>query len=328
MRPIANPEVPVIDLATGDDVHSILPPCPAVGEGVHHAILGAVSELALLGYSPDEIEPMVIEWMSPVITPYPREIPDALEKVFGSGNPRLRNESFTKSAKWPASNFSDAIQITRNHGRFEQAELMLKLAEASPVDTMDKDLQLTTEEWLSVFYADADLLCIGENFWDREVRSFSGWKKSLRYAHYISPNPFRSAFWGRKNDNVLERRFLITEMDINDAQRLVVESYRLDPFDVQAAVILHLQGLGQLPLLSVVWSGKKSLHALWRADRDDAVNLSFMSAAVSIGVDKAGYTSSQFGRIYNPQENQPLFYLDPRLMNLTSNYDLSENKPA
>src|SRR5258707_3505768 len=93
-------DLPVIDLSVADDVHSILPPCPQVGQGVHHAILGAVSQLARLGYSPADIKPMVTEWMSSVTKPYPREIPDALQKVFGSGDPRLQSEDFIKSPTW------------------------------------------------------------------------------------------------------------------------------------------------------------------------------------------------------------------------------------
>src|ERR1700732_4906413 len=43
----------LVDLSVADDVHQILEPCPSVGEGVHNGILGAVSQLALLDYSPE-----------------------------------------------------------------------------------------------------------------------------------------------------------------------------------------------------------------------------------------------------------------------------------
>jgi hypothetical protein len=185
---------------------------------------------------------------------------------------------------------------------------MLKLEDASPIDPY---VELTTAEWLSLFFQETDLLCIGENFWDREVRSLADWNKRLRYAHYVSPNPFRSTIWGRNNDNVLERRYLITEMDINDVKRMLLDRYEIDPFDFQAAIILHLKGLNKLPLLSVVFSGNESLHSLWLADKDEEVNRSFMADAVVLGADKALYAKSQFCGIYNPQEGQRLFYLDP-----------------
>lgn len=310
MKRKINTTTPVVDLSIADDVHSILPPCPAVHEGVHHAILGVVSELALLGYNPEEIQPMVTEWMSPVTKPYPREIPDALQKVFGSGDPRLQNGTFIKAPTWPQGDFSEAMAITREHGKFEQFELMLKLEDASPIDPY---VELTTAEWLSLFYQQTDLLCIGENLCDREVRSLADWNKRLRYAHFISPNPFRFAYLGRKNENVLERRYLITEIDIKEVWRLLLDRYEIDPFDFQAAIILYLKDLKNLRLHSVVWSGNKSLHALWRADKDESVNLAFMTEAVRLGVDKAGYALSQFCRIFNPLENQRLFYLDPDL---------------
>jgi hypothetical protein len=248
---------PLIDMTELYDVHKILAPCPEIGEGVHHARHGAICELSLLGYFPDEIRIMINEWAPP----NPKKVEDSLAKVFGDGDPRFRNEDFVVTPKWQKADFSEAIQITRSYGRLEEKAILAKLDETSPVAYDAKDLQLTTLDWLNLFYAENELLCIGENFWDREVKSLKDWKKDLRYAHYISPNPFNFEFWGRKNHNVRERRFLITEMDINEYQKLILQSYRLDPFDVQAAVILHLESLKKVRLRSVVYSGGKSLHA-------------------------------------------------------------------
>ena len=308
----------VIELAVCDDVHQILTPCPRVGQGVHHAILGAVSELALLGYSPEEIPAMVEEWVKAAgTTPYPREIPDALVKVFGSDDPRLRGETFGKAVTWPVADFSVALKLAEDNGARTELQCLYNLTDASPIDFDSKDLNLTTEDWLDMFYGDDDLLCIGEYKFYRDVKSRSRWRGHVRNAQYISPNPFRSEIWGRKNDNVRERRYLITEMDIKpkDTVRWVLlRSYRFHPFDVQAAVILHLQNLQKVKLLSVVQSGNKhgSLHALWKADADESVNLDFMRTAVGIGVDKAGWTLSQFARIFNPgaPQYQEIFYLD------------------
>jgi hypothetical protein len=293
----------LIDMSAARDVHQILDPCPPIGEGVHFARHGAICKLALLGFYPDEIREMIVEWGPNE----PRKIEESLQKVFADGDPRFRGETFTKAPTWPDPDFSEAMAITREHGKFGQFELMVKLEDASPIDPY---VELTTAEWLSLFYQQTDLLCIGENLCDREVRSLADWNKRLRYAHFISPNPFRFAYLGRKNENVLERRYLITEIDIKEVWRLLLDRYEIDPFDFQAAIILYLKDLKNLRLHSVVWSGNKSLHALWRADKDESVNLAFMTEAVRLGVDKAGYALSQFCRIFNPLENQRLFYLD------------------
>jgi hypothetical protein len=319
---------PIIDLSVCDDVHAILPPCPEVGEGVHKAILGAVSQLAFLSYSPEEIPGMVEEWMSPVTTPYPREIPDAILKVFGDGDPRLNGETFArapkrlgdphlhggtvaKAPKWPTADFPNAISIVRARGKLPEWGHLLELWRSSPYDPSQ---EISTEDWLTLYYQEDDLLCIGEQKFDREVKPLSNWCGNVRYAQFISPNPFRSELWGRKNDNVLTRRYLVTEMDIQPGGvwDLLLQSYQLNSFDVQGGVISHLRELGILKLLSVVHSGRKSLHAYWLADADERVNLSFMQQAVSLGVDKAGWTISQFARILNPgyPEHQELYYLD------------------
>ena len=311
MRRKSNAGAPIIDLAVADDVHQILPPCPAVGEGVHKAILGAVSELALLGYGPEEIPGMVEEWMSPVTTPFPREIPDAMAKVFGDGDPRLRGEVFEKVSTWPAADISRILEIARAGDRTELGHL-LELIESSPYDV---NVPFGTEDWLDIYYQDNDLLCIGENKFSTEVKSRASWRGNVRYAQFISPNPFRAEIWGRKKDNVPVRKYLVTEIDIQSgigALGLMTQSYQLNSFDVQGAIINHLKQLDVLKLLSIIYSGKKSLHAYWQADSDEKTNGKFMEIAVSLGVDKAGWTLSQFARILNPgaPEYQELLYLD------------------
>ena len=77
----------------------------------------------------------------------------------------------------------------------------------------------------------------------------------------------------------------------------------MNPFDVQGALIRHLQSLNILKLVSVVFSGNKSLHAYWKAADDEQVNRSLFNTAVALGADKAFWAVSQAGRIGNPAVN-------------------------
>ena len=255
---------------------------------------------------------MVLEWMSPVTTPFPREIPDAMAKVFGDGDPRLRGEVFEKVSTWPAADISRILEIARAGDRTELGHL-LELTESSPYDV---NVPFGTEDWLDIYYQNHDLLCIGENKFSTEVKSRASWRGNVRYAQFISPNPFRVRDLGsqerqRSRPKVLSHRdgYSAGNRRTGSDDRRATE---LNSFDVQGAIINHLKQREILKLLSIIYSGKKSLHAYWQADSDEKTNRKFMEIAVGLGVDKAGWTLSQFARILNPgePEHQELLYLD------------------
>jgi hypothetical protein len=300
----------LIDLSVADDVHQILKPCPAVGEGVHHGILGAVRELALLGYSPEEIAPMVEECVCAAgTTPYPREIQDALNKVFGDGDPQLNNLTYEKTPIWPDREPFQAVRTAQQYNGLDE------LLESSPDGR--NNIEHTTDDWLDFFYQDTDLLCIGEYRYETDVKSRAEWRGRVERAVYIVPNVFHSKFSGRCNENIrMPRKYLLTEMDISPIYivwRMILQKYRINHFDVQAGIICYLRSLGTHRLASVVWSGNKSMHAYWYPNIDEALNRSFMENAVRLGADKAGWTASQFARIPNPGAPfyQEILYLDP-----------------
>jgi hypothetical protein len=300
----------LIDLSVADDVHQILEPCPAVGEGVHHGILGAVSELALLGYSPEEITPMVEEWVGAAgTTPHSREIPDALNKVFGDGDPRLNNLKYEKTPIWPEQEPFRAVRTAQQYNGLDE------LVESSPYGR--NNIDHTTEDWLDFFYLDTDLLCIGEYRYETGVKSRAEWRGGVNRAVYIVPNVFHDKSSGRCKTNVrMPRKYLLTEMDISPIYivwRMILQKYRISHIDVQAGIICHLRSLASHKLASVVWSGNKSMHAYWYPHVDQAINRSFMENAVRLGADHTGWTESQFARIPNPGDPffQEILYLDP-----------------
>jgi hypothetical protein len=313
-------ETILVDLTLADDVHQILDPCPAVGEGVHHAILGATQTLALLGYQPEEIAPMVEEWVQAVgTTPYPREIPDALAKVFDcdGDDPRLAEVNFNKAPTWPECNAFESVLLAQRRGTQNEVELF----KSSPVPVSSEEPSseepLQTPQWLDYLFAGDDLLCIGACRYDTAVKPLAAWRGQLEHARFIVPNVFQSTLMGRCNDNVcLPRRYVLTEMDITPERwvwRMALKSYDADPINVQAGILNHLRSLKILRLASVVWSGNKSMHAYWYANQDEEVNLTFMKEAVCLGADYHGWTACQFARIPNPGKPyfQEILYLDP-----------------
>jgi hypothetical protein len=93
------------------------------------------------------------------------------------------------------------------------------------------------------------------------------------------------------------------------------EFYYANQREVQAAIIGHLAHYA--PLVLVVFSGGKSLHAWWPCRGKDEDELrKFMSFAVKLGADPATWTRSQFARLPGGmRENgvrQSVLFFNPR----------------
>jgi nitroreductase len=275
------------------DIHDLLPPCPEPGQGVHAALLGAVSRLGLMGFDEEEIPDMIQYpgWLSR--PPKAREIEDCLAKVFAEGDPR--DADYVPREKFPDADVEQILELA--HHRPDALE---ELTVSSLIQE-----QISVEEWLQVFYRPEDLLCIMETSWDVTIKPLSEWLGYVARARYAVPNAFRDAFYGRTISNVLFRRYVVTETDLAP---MLVKLFKLNQFDLQAALILYLRELNLLQLRSVVFSGNKSLHAWWEA-QDEAANRSFFSKAVAIGADRSLFTLNHSARLCNPSERQLLLYL-------------------
>jgi hypothetical protein len=238
------------------DIHDLLPPCPEPGEGVHAALLGAVSRLGLMGFDEDEIPDMIQYpgWLSRPAKP--REIEDALAKVFAEGDPR-DNADYQARGKFPDPDVEQILQVAHN-----RADALQELTASSLIQE-----QICVEEWLPVLYRPDDLLCIMETSWDVAIKPLSEWLGNVDRARYAVPNAFRDAFYGRTVLNVLFRRYVVIESDLAPT---LTRMMKLNQFDLQAAMILHLRELDLLQLRSVVYSGNKSLHSWWQAQDEEA----------------------------------------------------------
>jgi hypothetical protein len=206
--------------------------------------------------------------------------------------------------KWPEEN-----QIKR-HIAIESAGIKLAgLRDASPI-ACPHDL-VDAEYFVDALFPGNPLLCVGYSsrvFYTKARESFRG---SLGEMALIVPSPMSALVGKRKVDgkesahtleNTGKRHYLVTEFDSGTK-------------DEQSALIWHLRQFA--PLVLVLSSGGKSLHAWWHCDGiDECVTMRFMRYAVSIGADKATWTRSQFVRL--PQgwradrgKRQEVYFFNP-----------------
>jgi hypothetical protein len=217
----------------------------------------------------------------------------SLAKVFAEGDPR--DSEYSPREKFPSANMEQILELARN-----RPDALEELTGSSLIKE-----QISVEEWLQVLYRPKDQLCVMESSWDVAIKPLSEWLGNVARARYAVPNPFRDALYGRTVSNVLFRRYVVVESDLAPT---LVKMMRLNEFDLQAAVILHLRELDLLRLRSVVYSGRKSLHSWWSA-QDDEANRSFFAKAVALGADRSLFTLNHAARICNPSERQLLLYL-------------------
>ena len=155
------------------------------------------------------------------------------------------------------------------------------------------------------------LLCCGLDMAHFETAPLESFRGKLSELSLIVPSPMSALLGKRKSDgkdsahtldNTGPRHYLVTEFDSGS-------------LDEQAALIGHLRQYG--PLVMVLSSGGKSLHAWWNCQGiSDNMLVKFMSYAVSLGADPATWTRSQFVRLpggwrAERQRRQEVFYFDP-----------------
>jgi len=313
----------IIDMTAVYDVHQILGPCPEIGEGVHFARHGEICTLARLGYDPDEIREMINEWGPPA----PHKIEESLAKVFVDGDPRLdgyRYVSKPKIAKQPEQMHEiwrdccpDGVDILR-----QQSSLILK-AWKLPTCNLNREI-------LGRLYGGDDLICYGgpnlnktstdycSGYWATTIEKWILGNGDLSVCPLIVPNPMTALFgktkWGKQSPRCLEnaaysRKYLVMDFDLTlegpfaEVIIRVVEQMCWSPrkaiHSLTAAVILWLRERTDIPLIMVVDSGGKSLHAWWYVEGlEDSKQRQLFYEAAAFGADQVILqNNSQFVRM-------------------------------
>lgn len=187
--------------------------------------------------------------------------------------------------KWPEVNESKRAAAIQSAG-INLADLW----DASPM-TCTRD-STDAEFFADELFPGNPLLCVGMDMRTFTTAPRESFRGKLGEMALIVPSPMSALTGKRKSDgkesphtleNTGPRRYLVTEFDFGTS-------------DEQAAIIHHLSGFA--PLVMVLSSGNKSLHAWWRCwDAPEDAQLKFFRYAVSLGADDATWTRSQFVRM-------------------------------
>jgi hypothetical protein len=205
--------------------------------------------------------------------------------------------------KWPA------VDEAKRRGVIEAENFTLAdLWDASPI-------ACTRDSTDAEFFADElfpgnPLLCVGYSSQVFRTEPRESFRGSLHEMSLIVPSPMSAPVGVRKRDGKLSahtldntgpRRFLVTEFDSGTP-------------DEQVSIIHHLSGFA--PLVLVLSSGGKSLHAWWRCwDASTDTQRKFFRYAVTLGADPATWTRSQFVRLpqgwrMDKNRHQEVFFFD------------------
>lgn len=233
------------------------------------------------------------------------EIERAVERSKAAAwQPGQAAQSATRASAWPKVNAEQREAVIAS------GVGLADLWEISPVRFADNESH--TEELIDRLFPDNPLLCCGRSKSDFATRSREECRGKLSTMQLVVSNPMTARIGhtqdGKESEHTLEntdaRRFLVVEQDSGT-------------IDEQAAVLLHLAE--RAPLVIAVYSGSRSIHGWFYCVGQLEEKLrSFMQYAVSLGVDTATWTRSQFVRMPDGTrangKRQTVYFFNPRVM--------------
>jgi hypothetical protein len=290
--------------------------CPDGGR--HFALLGAATKLKFGHLCQEEARNILGEWLTRKARRH--EIEEAVAKAYGEVSSletaKPRANCRRGSLNWP---MPDPEAVRKVFGCYGGFDALWKWLDQDPP-------KLTCGDWLEKMFRLDDLVCIGVERWSTQVKSLWEWLSNLPVEACLAPP---STFWTgqqrRSNSNVKDRRYFVLDLDIAASRgcretmwvRLLNE-LKVDHLDLQSAVVRYLFEL-RLPICTIVHSGNTSFQVWCSARRFTADELrSIYQSLCPFGVDRAGFTPSQFMRVVNeehPTRQQTLIYFDEAEVN-------------
>lgn len=283
---------------------------PRAGDGVHRWLFTMALKLHR-HCSPKEIEKL----LAVAVKDCGREVPpkEISDAVVNSKSPTRRSAigggvkraaAGKRHPKWPLEDKAKRAEVVAQH-----PFALACLQHDSPL-LINGDSP-NANWFLEALFTRDHLLCLGldkRTFATHPRDTFATVK--LEKSCLIVPSPMTTKYGrtqqGKRSEHTLSntgpRRYLVTEFDSGTK-------------DEQAAIIQHLRGFA--PLVMVLFSGGKSLHAWWRCKgADEGKLLRFFHYAVSLGADKKIWTRSQFVRLpqgwrRDKETLQQVYYFDP-----------------
>ena len=287
--------------------------CPHAGAGVHSWILSCANLAAFAGLSPADAERDILAAMSRPPSPS-AEVGAAVRKAFSEYKPGM---TFTPRSIAPAKPkpkpLTAAAFIARGDGATESDWF-----DASPV-RMDWEPGLKdAAHLLRVLYRPYERVFCGERY-GAEVRTVADWIASIEGGapvppHWI-PNPLTgdehptgSGTLSRRGDSaVASFRFAVAEFDGMD----------------KASQLAFWWGFRTAPIVALIDSGGKSIHAILRVDcatradwEQEIEGKLFPRVLCPLGCDPACRNESRLSRLpghFRREKNawQRLLYLNP-----------------
>jgi hypothetical protein len=209
------------------------------------------------------------------------------------------------------------------------------LWDMSPMRLESEDQSVScAEEIIDVLFPGNPLLCCGRTSWQFATRRRETWRGHLGRLPLMVPSACLKIQGPTKEGKLSEhclsitacRAYLVVEFDfraLDDRgqptrwEPLIKGWRRNGVTTLDASASLHTHLAERLPLVLVVHSGAKSIHAWFNVLDHEETHLkeSFMNYAARLGADRATWGRSQFVRIPSglrqTGERQRVWYFDP-----------------
>jgi hypothetical protein len=304
---------------------------PTAGSGVHQWLFSCACLLTEAGYSTTAKIEMLHQASRNVGRAVSiREIKSAITGAEQKTSVKISHEQnrqfVTSQTGWPQPDAGHVYLLGKS------GPGLYDLWERSPLRFDDKADHC--EQTIDALFPGNPLLCVGKSNSEFATRRREVWRGHLANCALIVPNPMLSVHGltqeGKKSEHakasVGRRCYLITEFDIAPYARdgktptpwkPIIESWanqKVTVADACAAAILEL--VESLPLVCVVSSGGKSLHAWWRVfEKTEAQSQAFMRRAARNGADPKTFDLNQFvmmpGGTRDNGNPQVIYYLAP-----------------
>ena len=287
---------------------------PSAGSGVHAHLMAAANLAAIAGMNPMDAEREIIRTMPRMPSPS-SEVASAIRKAYaehGGGAVGYR-PTYSKPTTPKARQDAARRFIVRGDGADES-----DWWEASPIRIDWEPGPMDALALMGTLYAPGEFVFLGERF-GAEVRTAAEWTNLIKGGHPCPPHWIPNTLTGQEhalNDGKLSKR---GDSAVASFRYAVAEFDGMSKPDQLA----FWWGFKSAPIVALIDSGGKSIHAILRVDMPDreAWKLGiegklFPNMLCPLGCDPACRNEARLSRLpghFRREKNawQRLLYLDP-----------------
>lgn len=302
-------------IAAGDLRGAPIRDCPPPGHGVHQWTLSAANTLARLGVAPDQAAQIIRARMTR--RPRGREIEDAIEKAYREAH--LPIPVWSPGGQPSPTAAFDPGALARVARRGPGVDIGW-LRARSPLDPFDQ----TPDTYLRALFREGEVVLVfnrlesqGDVAWVHRgpgcvSDELDRFREGQPDGTWFLSNPVD----GQMRANAQGRMSRRSEGNITSFRHLVVESDRADPAQWLSVIVQ-----APLPVVSLVTSGGKSIHALVRVNARDGEHWRMIVGRirpilVTLGADAGAMSAVRLTRLpdcmrVSKGRRQELLFLNP-----------------